>query len=66
MTAQMQARIDAVTERASLSDNKPRVLHLEWADPFLCGGHWVPEMVELAGGVNCFGDKEMGSLSPEQ
>ena len=65
MTAQMQARIDAVTERASLSDNKPKVLHLEWADPFLCGGHWVPEMVEMAGGVNCFGDKETGSFPIE-
>jgi iron complex transport system substrate-binding protein len=28
----------------------------------MCGGHWVPEMVELAGGVNCFGDKETGSF----
>ena len=28
----------------------------------MCGGHWVPEMVEMAGGVNCFGDKETGSF----
>ncbi len=39
----------------------PRVLQLEWADPLMCGGHWVVEMVELAGGVNCFGNKEHGS-----
>ena len=28
----------------------------------MCGGHWVPEMVELAGGKNCFGDKDTASL----
>ena len=62
IAAGMQARIDAVVERASQADSKPRVLHLEWADPLMCGGHWVPEMVDLAGGTNCFGDKETGSF----
>ena len=28
----------------------------------MCGGHWVPEMIDMAGGVNCFGDKETGSF----
>jgi iron complex transport system substrate-binding protein len=41
------------------------VLVLEWADPLMCGGHWVPEMVDLAGGVNCFGNKETGSFRLE-
>jgi len=58
----MQDRIDAVVNRASLSAHQPKVLHLEWVDPLMCGGHWVPEMVEMAGGVNCFGDKETGSF----
>jgi iron complex transport system substrate-binding protein len=61
----MQDRIDAVVQRAPLADHRPRVLHLEWVDPLMCGGHWVPEMVELAGGVNCFGDKETGSFKLE-
>ncbi len=65
VTARMQERIDAVTQRAQLADTRPRVLHLEWTDPLMCGGHWVPEMVELAGGSNCFGDKEMGSFPLE-
>ena len=65
VTGRMQERIDAVTQRADLADNRPRVLHLEWTDPLMCGGHWVPEMVELAGGANCFGDKEMGSFPLE-
>ncbi len=65
VTARMQERIDAVTGRSKLADSQPRVLHLEWTDPLMCGGHWVPEMVELAGGENCFGDKEMGSFPLE-
>ena len=65
VTARMQQRIDAIATRAALADYQPRVLHLEWTDPPMCGGHWVPEMVELAGGVNCFGNKEMGSFPME-
>lgn len=65
ITARLQERIDGVAERASQAASKPRVLHLEWVDPLLCGGHWVPEMVELAGGTNCFGDKETGSFRIE-
>jgi iron complex transport system substrate-binding protein len=34
----------------------PRVLMLEWSDPPFYGGHWVPEMVEAAGGVNVLGE----------
>ena len=45
----MEARIEAVAARAADADTKPSVLHVEWADPLMCGGHWVPEMVELAG-----------------
>ena len=65
LTARLQARIDTVAEAASRAFEQPRVLHLEWVEPLLCGGHWVPEMVELAGGVNCFGDKEKGSFPLE-
>lgn len=34
---------------------RPRVLCLEWLDPFYVGGHWVPEMVALAGGEDVLG-----------
>jgi iron complex transport system substrate-binding protein len=62
LISSMQARIDAVVNQVSLASRQPRVLHLEWVDPLMCGGHWVPEMVEMAGGANCFGDKETGSF----
>ncbi|MFL5883828.1 MAG: hypothetical protein ACJ77M_02055, partial [Thermoleophilaceae bacterium] len=29
---------------------RPRIFVAEWIDPPFCGGHWVPEMVEAAGG----------------
>ena len=62
ITAGLTARIEAVAMRAKDADHHPSVLHVEWADPVMCGGHWVPEMTELAGGVNSFGDKDTGTL----
>ncbi len=65
ITAGLTARIEAVGQRAKDADTHPSVLHVEWADPVMCGGHWVPEMTELAGGVNSFGDKDTGTLKLE-
>jgi iron complex transport system substrate-binding protein len=61
----MEARIEAVSARAADADTKPSVLHVEWADPLMCGGHWVPEMVDIAGGSNTFGDKDTGTFKLE-
>ena len=36
---------------------KPKVLALEWLDPFFTSGHWVPEMIEIAGGKNQISSK---------
>ncbi len=47
----LQTRIDGV-KRAVADQQKPRVLVLEWSDPPFLGGHWVPEMVEIAGGTH--------------
>ena len=32
--------------------NKPKVLGIEWIEPFFTAGHWIPEMIETSGGVN--------------
>lgn len=37
---------------------RPKVLCLEWFDPIFTAGHWVPEIVEIAGGVNGVGKKD--------
>ena len=65
LVASLQARIDTVLAKAAQVTQQPRVLHLEWVEPLMCGGHWIPEMVALAGGVNCFGDQHNGSLRLE-
>jgi len=62
LTGELQARIDVVVSRVSQAAYRPRVLQLEWTDPLLCGGHWVVEMVELAGGISSFGSKDQGSM----
>lgn len=49
-----RGRLDAVRRAVSGRDRK-RVLTLEWVDPVFVGGHWVPEMVEIAGGRDVLG-----------
>jgi iron complex transport system substrate-binding protein len=41
-----------IRERAARLPRRPRVFALEWHDPVFCAGHWVPEMIEIAGGVD--------------
>ena len=45
-------RVQSLVENVS---DRPRVAFLEWLQPFYVGGHWVPEMIERAGGVDVFG-----------
>jgi iron complex transport system substrate-binding protein len=47
-------RLEAV-ERAVEGARRPRVAALEWLDPVFVGGHWVPQMIELAGGEDALG-----------
>ena len=58
----LETKINTVREIALKSSNRPRVLQLEWTEPLLSGGHWVVEMVELAGGISVFGDKTQSSM----
>ncbi len=45
----LRRRVDRVVQRARGLPRK-RVFCLEWFEPLFCSGHWVPEMVEMAGG----------------
>ncbi len=51
---ELSARLDCVRERVA-GASTPGVLGLEWLDPPFVPGHWVPEMVEIAGGRNLAG-----------
>jgi iron complex transport system substrate-binding protein len=60
--AELEARLERV--RAAVEGaERPRVLALEWLDPPFLGGHWVPEMIEIAGGVDVVG--VAGQKSPQ-
>lgn len=50
----LEQKVAAIEMKVSHAQ-RPRVLCLEWLDPFYVGGHWVPEMVEKAGGVDVLG-----------
>ena len=56
--AELQGRIDAVAERSKTVAHRPRVALLDWLEPLFDGGHWSPEIIDLAGGEPCFGDKQ--------
>ena len=55
LTTSLRARVAAVRERASRAETRPRTVLLEWLDPLFCGGHWDPELVEIAGGFDGLG-----------
>jgi iron complex transport system substrate-binding protein len=61
LVAGLQRRMSAVAHRAAGRD-RPTVACIEWIEPLMAAGNWVPELVELAGGVNLFG--EAGKHSP--
>jgi iron complex transport system substrate-binding protein len=50
----LRSRLAAVKERVA-DRPRPRVMLLEWTDPPYAPGHWVPEMIEAAGGVPLLG-----------
>lgn len=45
-------RIFAATEFVNPYDDGPSVAFLEWTDPLFVGGHWIPQMIERAGGLH--------------
>jgi iron complex transport system substrate-binding protein len=64
LVAEFQEKITRV-ERSLAGLDRPRVLCLEWLDPPYVAGHWVPEMVERAGGVDVLGQSGKPSFRVE-
>jgi iron complex transport system substrate-binding protein len=44
-------RVDIIKHKLKFLDNKPTVACMEWLEPMMIAGNWVPELVEIAGGV---------------
>ncbi len=49
------ARLGALEQQLPQSEDRPRVAFLEWLQPIYVGGHWVPEMIHVAGGEDVLG-----------
>jgi iron complex transport system substrate-binding protein len=52
----LKNRVVDVIQKTCLIKRRPVVACLEWLDPLMASGNWMPEMVELAGGRNLFGE----------
>ena len=74
LRASLEGRMQEITGRAATTD-RPRVATVEWIDPLMLGGTWMPELVDLAGGVavgvtaGCaaptVSPAELGELAPD-
>jgi iron complex transport system substrate-binding protein len=62
LLSQLKNRIVDIIQKTCLLTDKPGIACLEWLDPLMAAGNWVPELVEIAGGRNLFG--EAGKHSP--
>lgn len=55
LVSRLQRRMAAIAGRARLLPEQPTVACIEWIEPLMAAGNWMPELVEMAGGANLFG-----------
>jgi len=70
---QMKFKISQIREKIPLDQKKKRVAMIEWVDPLMAAGNWIPKIINLAGGLNIFGKEnerspyiKFGQLVDEQ
>jgi iron complex transport system substrate-binding protein len=62
LVAGMKWRMAQVAKRMHATALRPTIASIEWIDPLMTSGNWMPELIEMAGGINLFG--EAGHHSP--
>ena len=62
VVAELRERMATVSESANAQKAKPSICCIEWIEPLMGGGNWIPELVAMAGGVGTHG--EAGKHSP--
>jgi iron complex transport system substrate-binding protein len=60
--ASSRAILRQIADTVRRASSRPRVFCMEWLDPIYCSGHWVPEMVKIAGGVDQMGHEGSDSV----
>lgn len=48
LVASLQARLDEISRQTQMFDERPRVAFIEWIEPLMAGGNWVPELIAMA------------------
>jgi iron complex transport system substrate-binding protein len=51
----LRRRLDQIAEKARSASSRPSVACIEWIEPLMAAGNWMPELVAMAGGTNLFG-----------
>ncbi|HJQ24157.1 MAG TPA: cobalamin-binding protein [Blastocatellia bacterium] len=62
LVSDLRQRMEAIHNRSRAIVNRPTVACVEWIEPLMAAGNWMPELVEMAGGRNLFG--QAGKHSP--
>jgi iron complex transport system substrate-binding protein len=62
LVSNLRERVARIRNKSEKARNQPRVFCMEWFDPIYCSGHWMPELVELAGGRDELGRKGQDSV----
>ena len=62
VVATLRERMSGLQARAATREQKPRVALIEWIEPLMAAGNWMPTLVDIAGGRNLFG--KAGEHSP--
>jgi len=62
VVAALREHMGAIERRVASRPTTPRVATIEWIEPLMSAGNWVPELIEMAGGENLFG--RVGEHSP--
>ena len=62
LTGDLQARMASIEAQASEAGSRPSIACIEWIEPLMAAGNWIPELVTMAGGEDVFG--AAGKQSP--
>lgn len=62
LVERLKQQMNDISQKVISVSSRPTVACIEWIDPLMAAGNWMPELVEMAGGINLFG--EAGKHSP--
>ena len=55
LVSQLKQRMNKIAQKTINLPQKPTVVCIEWIEPLMSAGNWIPELIEMGGGINLFG-----------